>query len=168
MQPVADVGGVTYIDDSKGTNVGASLAALGGLGAEMRDGARIVLIAGGDGKGQNFAPLARPVAAYCRAVMLIGRDAEALRGALAQSGVALTMCASLEQAVSAAARSAREGDLVLLSPACASLDMFRNYAERAEAFVAAVRELARGAGTGADGTYAPAGGTRPLQGEVHG
>ena len=125
VQAIAEVAGVTYIDDSKGTNVGATLAALGGLGGELRDGRKIVLIAGGDGKGQNFAPLARPVASYCRAVMLIGRDAGLLRAALADTGVTLADCATLEQAVAAAARVAQSGDLVLLSPACASFDMFR-------------------------------------------
>ncbi|HEX4326270.1 MAG TPA: UDP-N-acetylmuramoyl-L-alanine--D-glutamate ligase [Burkholderiales bacterium] len=143
VQTVAEVAGVSYIDDSKGTNVGATLAALTGLGGELRDGRKLVLIAGGDGKGQNFEPLAVPVAAYCRAVMLIGRDAAALESALAESGVAITRCESLEQAVSESAQAARAGDLVLLSPACASFDMFRNYAHRAEVFVAAVRELGR-------------------------
>ena len=143
VQAIAEVAGVTYIDDSKGTNVGATLAALGGLGGELRDGRKIVLIAGGDGKGQNFAPLARPVASYCRAVMLIGRDAGLLRAALADTGVTLADCETLEQAVAAAARVAQSGDLVLLSPACASFDMFRNYGHRASVFMAAVRDLGR-------------------------
>ena len=143
VQAVAVVAGVTYIDDSKGTNVGATLAALTGLGSELREGRKLVLIAGGDGKGQNFEPLAVPVAAYCRALMLIGRDAPAIEQAVAESGAAISRCESLEQAVSAAAQAAQAGDLVLLSPACASLDMFRNYAHRAEVFVAAVRELGR-------------------------
>ena len=145
VQEVAQVAGVTYIDDSKGTNVGATLAALNGLGSEMREDRKIVLIAGGDGKGQNFAPLAQPVAAYCRAVMLIGRDAQALDDALRGTGVDLVNCASLPEAVAGAGHIAREGDLVLLSPACASLDMFRNYAHRAEVFVTAVREIGRAA-----------------------
>ena len=143
VQAIAEVAGVTYIDDSKGTNVGATLAALGGLGGELRDGRKIVLIAGGDGKGQNFAPLARPVASYCRAVMLIGRDAGLLRAALADTGVTLADCATLEQAVAASARVAQSGDLALLSPACASFDMFRNYGHRASVFMAAVRDLGR-------------------------
>lgn len=143
VQAIAEVAGVAYIDDSKGTNVGATLAALDGLGSELREGRKIVLIAGGDGKGQNFSPLARPVASYCRAVMLIGRDAGRLRAALAGTGVNLLDSASLEQAVAGAARAAQAGDLVLLSPACASLDMFRNYGHRAEVFVSAVRELGR-------------------------
>jgi hypothetical protein len=149
VQPVAEVAGVTYIDDSKGTNVGATLAALGGLGSELRDGRKLVLIAGGDGKGQNFEPLAVPVAVYCRAVMLIGRDGPAIGEALLKAGVAQTRCEGLPQAVQAAARAAQPGDIVLLSPACASLDMFRNYAHRAEVFVEAVRELGRGDGAGA-------------------
>lgn len=143
VQPVAEVAGVTYIDDSKGTNVGATLAALNGLGQELRDGRKLVLIAGGDGKGQNFEPLALPVAVYCRAVMLIGRDAPALEQALDEAGVSMSRCEDLPQAVRAAARAAKAGDIVLLSPACASLDMFRNYAHRAQVFAEAVRELSR-------------------------
>jgi UDP-N-acetylmuramoylalanine--D-glutamate ligase len=143
VQPVAEMAGVTYIDDSKGTNVGATLAALNGLGSELRDGRKLVLIAGGDGKGQNFEPLALPVAVYCRAVMLIGRDAPALEQALGEAGVPMSRCEDLPQAVRAAARAAQPGDLVLLSPACASLDMFRNYAHRAQVFVETVRELGR-------------------------
>jgi UDP-N-acetylmuramoylalanine--D-glutamate ligase len=144
VQPVAEVAGVTYIDDSKGTNVGATLAALSGLGSELRNGRKLVLIAGGDGKGQNFEPLAVPVAVYCRAVMLIGRDGPAIGEALGDGGVPLTRCEGLPQAVQAASRAAQPGDIVLLSPACASLDMFRNYAHRAEVFVEAVRGLGRG------------------------
>ncbi|HEY4541704.1 MAG TPA: UDP-N-acetylmuramoyl-L-alanine--D-glutamate ligase [Noviherbaspirillum sp.] len=141
VELVANVGGVDYYDDSKGTNVGATVAALNGLGAG-RDEANLVLIAGGDGKGQDFSPLADPVARHVRAVVLIGKDAPQLRAALADSGVELLDCATLEAAVQKAAEFARPGDSVLLSPACASLDMFRNYAHRAEVFVEAVRELA--------------------------
>ncbi len=132
---------VDYYDDSKGTNVGATVAALNGLGLGGRPN-RIVLIAGGDGKGQDFSPLDLPVQKYARTVLLIGRDAPAIRAALADSGVELVDCASLEQAVEQAAAIAQAGDIVLLSPACASLDMFRNYAHRAEVFVDAVREVA--------------------------
>jgi UDP-N-acetylmuramoylalanine--D-glutamate ligase len=135
------VGGVDYYDDSKGTNVGATVAALNGLGAG-RHVPQLILIAGGDGKGQDFSPLAAPVARHARAVLLIGRDAGTLRTALAGTGVTLTDCDTLEQAVQQAAALAHAGDAVLLSPACASLDMFRNYAHRAEVFVDAVRELA--------------------------
>lgn len=132
---------VDYYDDSKGTNVGATVAALNGLGLGGRPN-RIVLIAGGDGKGQDFSPLDLPVQKYARTVLLIGRDAPAIRAALVDSGVELVDCASLEQAVEQAAEIAQSGDIVLLSPACASLDMFRNYAHRAEVFVDAVREVA--------------------------
>ena len=146
VQAVATVNQIEYIDDSKGTNVGATLAALNGLGSGLRAPGRIVLIAGGEGKGQNFAPLAAAVRAACRAVVLIGRDAPRLREALAQSGVELMDAASLEAAVPMAARSAQAGDIVLLSPACASFDMFRHYAHRAGVFVDAVRALGGGPG----------------------
>ena len=143
VELVANIEGVDYVDDSKGTNVGATAAALEGLGSQAQSrAARIVLIAGGEGKGQDFGPLALPVAAHARAVLLIGRDAPLVRAALVESGVPLTDCASLEEAVRAAAEAARPGDTVLLSPACASFDMFRNYAHRAEVFAAAVHELA--------------------------
>jgi UDP-N-acetylmuramoylalanine--D-glutamate ligase len=128
--------GVDYIEDSKGTNVGATVAALQGLGR------KVVLIAGGLGKGQDFSPLASPVAEHARAVLLIGRDKAPIRAALGQSGVRIIDCDSLERAVEAAAEIAEAGDVVLLSPACASLDMFRDYAHRAEVFVAAVERLA--------------------------
>ena len=141
VELVASVGGVEYYDDSKGTNVGATVAALNGLGA-ARNVPQLILIAGGDGKGQDFSPLAAPVARHARAVLLIGRDAGTLRAALAGAGVDLVDCDTLEQAVQQAAALAASGDAVLLSPACASLDMFRNYAHRAEVFVDAVRELA--------------------------
>ena len=127
--------GVDWYDDSKGTNVGATVAALAGLGRPA------VLIAGGDGKGQDFSPLAPAVSARARAVLLIGRDAPLLERALAGAGVPLERCASLEAAVARAAMLAREGDAVLLSPACASFDMFRDYRHRGEAFAAAVRAL---------------------------
>ena len=132
--------GVDWIEDSKGTNVGATVAALQGLGRT------VVLIAGGLGKGQDFSPLAAPVARHARAVLLIGRDRAVLRDALAGTGVALFDCDSLEQAVDEAARLAEPGDVVLLSPACASLDMFRDYEARADAFVAAVRRVAEAEG----------------------
>jgi UDP-N-acetylmuramoylalanine--D-glutamate ligase len=140
VEPVATIGGVDYYDDSKGTNVGATVAALNGLG--LMQGGRLVLIAGGEGKGQDFAPLAEPVAKFARAVLLIGKDGPAIREALAQAGIELVDCATLEAAVQRAAEIAQPGDAVLLSPACASLDMFRNYAHRAEVFVEAVREVA--------------------------
>jgi UDP-N-acetylmuramoylalanine--D-glutamate ligase len=127
---------IEWYDDSKGTNVGATVAALCGLGRPA------VLIAGGDGKGQDFAPLAPAVARHAAAVMLIGRDAPLLRAALEATGVPLHDHATLEDAVAHAARIATPGQAVLLSPACASFDMFRNYAHRAEVFVAAVGRIA--------------------------
>ncbi|WP_027783453.1 MULTISPECIES: UDP-N-acetylmuramoyl-L-alanine--D-glutamate ligase [Burkholderia] len=136
VEVIATIDDVDYVDDSKGTNVGATVAALDGLAQ------KIVLIAGGDGKGQDFAPLVAPVARWCRAVMLIGRDAPAIRDTLAETGVPLADHATLESAVHAAAELAEPGDAVLLSPACASLDMFRNYAHRADVFRAAVDEIA--------------------------
>src|SRR5450830_392941 len=141
VELIANVGGVDYYDDSKGTNVGATVAALNGLGAGCRV-PQLLLIAGGDGKGQDFSPLAAPVARHARAVLLIGRDAGAIRAALGDAGIELLDCDTLEQAVEKASVLARSGDAVLLSPACASMDMFRNYAHRAEVFVDAVRELA--------------------------
>jgi UDP-N-acetylmuramoylalanine--D-glutamate ligase len=142
---VASIGGVEAFDDSKGTNVGATVAALQGLGADKAPG-KLVVILGGDGKGQDFAPLAAPVAQHARAVALIGRDAPALEAALASSGIALQRHDSLEAAVAWCFEVAREGDAVLLSPACASLDMFRNYAHRAEVFVEAVQAHAQSTG----------------------
>jgi len=133
--------GVAWYDDSKGTNVGATVAALRGL----ETAGRVVLIAGGDGKGQDFAPLAAPVAACARSVLLIGRDAPRIEAALAPGGVPLERCATLEAAVARAAALAQPGDAVLLSPACASFDMFRDYRARGDAFARAVRahELSR-------------------------
>lgn len=147
VEHVTTVGGVDAIDDSKGTNVGATVAALLGLGADLSPG-KLVVILGGDGKGQDFAPLAEPVGRFARAVALIGQDAAALQAVLADvrtpSGEVLPMARhdSLEAATRWAFEQAKAGDAVLLSPACASLDMFRNYAHRAEVFVATVRELA--------------------------
>lgn len=138
---VATIGDVAYYDDSKGTNVGATVAALNGFGHGGRPN-RLLLIAGGDGKGQDFSPLAEPLSKYGRAVFLIGRDAGAIRAAVADTGITLIDCATLEVAVEQAAGMAQGGDAVLLSPACASLDMFRNYTHRAEVFIEAVREIA--------------------------
>jgi len=135
MQRVAQRRGVDWLDDSKGTNVGATVAALQGLAAKA------VLILGGEGKGQNFAPLAPAVRAHAKHVLLIGRDAAIIRRALADTGVASDLCASLEDAVAHAAQVASAGDAVLLSPACASFDMFRDYRQRGEAFAAAVGRL---------------------------
>jgi len=143
VELVTNISGVEYFDDSKGTNVGATVAALEGLGVGRRDGRRhLVLIAGGDGKGQNFSPLSEPVANYVHTVLLIGQDAAAIGAALAATGAELLACTSLEEAVQRGAASARSGDIVLLSPACASMDMFTNYAHRAQVFVDAVKEIA--------------------------
>jgi UDP-N-acetylmuramoylalanine--D-glutamate ligase len=147
VELVASIDQVDYYDDSKGTNVGATVAALEGLGQTFGDtGRQILLIAGGDGKGQDFAPLAAPCSRYVKAVLLIGRDAPALKAAIEPSGVPCFDLADLPQAVRRAAGLAQSGagggDVVLLSPACASLDMFTNYAHRAQVFVDAVRELA--------------------------
>jgi UDP-N-acetylmuramoylalanine--D-glutamate ligase len=136
---VADVGGVAFYDDSKGTNVGATCAALAGLPR------KVVLIAGGDGKGQDFSPLRQAVAKNARAVVLIGRDGPRIGRALQSAGVPLLAAGSLQQAVQIAHQAAKPGDAVLLSPACASFDMFRNYAHRAEVFIAAVRMLGEAA-----------------------
>ena len=143
VELITAVNEVEYYDDSKGTNVGATVAALNGLGKAFGGAQqRLVLIAGGDGKGQDFSPLAEPVSRHVRAVVLIGRDAPALRAALEPSGVELLDCATLPEAVKRASSLALAGDAVLLSPACASLDMFRNYAHRAQVFVDAVRDIA--------------------------
>jgi UDP-N-acetylmuramoylalanine--D-glutamate ligase len=141
VELIGMVDGVEAYDDSKGTNVGATVAALDGLGAD-KNPAKLVVILGGDGKGQDFSPLAAPIGRQARAVALIGRDAGTIETALADTGVPMQRLDSLEAAVNWCFEQAHEGDAVLLSPACASLDMFRNYAHRAEVFVAAVRELA--------------------------
>ncbi len=145
VQPVGRVGAVEAWDDSKGTNVGATVAALRGLGADLAPG-RIAVILGGDGKGQDFAPLAEPLRHHARAVALIGRDAPAIEAQLGQAlraaGIAVQPHATLPAATAWCFDVARSGDAVLLSPACASLDMFRDYAQRAEVFVAAVQALA--------------------------
>jgi UDP-N-acetylmuramoylalanine--D-glutamate ligase len=132
---VADIGEVRYIDDSKGTNVGATIAAVAGIRQPL------VLIAGGDGKGQDFAPLAHAIRGKVHHTVLIGKDAQAIGAALA--GVCrCEFAATMPDAVAAAAAVARAGDAVLLSPACASLDMFRDYNHRGDVFAAAVRALA--------------------------
>jgi len=141
VEHVTTVDGVDAFDDSKGTNVGATEAALVGLGSE-RAPAKLVVILGGDGKGQDFAPLGPPLARYARAAVTIGRDAAAIERVIEQAGVPFERCPTLEAAVRAAFARAQPGDAVLLSPACASLDMFRNYAHRAEVFVKTVGELA--------------------------
>ena len=136
VEKINEINGVAFFDDSKGTNVGATVAALSGLQQP------VVLIAGGDGKGQDFSPLAA-VAARARAVVLIGRDADAIARVLEPAGVALLRAGDMFEAVDSAYRAAQPGDAVLLSPACASYDMFRSYVHRAEVFVQAVLQLAR-------------------------
>lgn len=137
-QWVHEQGGVSYYDDSKATNVGAALAAIEGLGGDIAG--QLILIAGGDGKGADFKPLREAVACHCRHVILIGRDADRIAEVL--SGVVtLESAATLPEAVQRAAQRAQPGDAVLLSPACASLDMFKNFEERGQIFAQAVKEL---------------------------
>jgi UDP-N-acetylmuramoylalanine--D-glutamate ligase len=149
-ETVARINGVEYVDDSKGTNVGATVAALRGLSDSFGGARRILVILGGDGKGQAFEPLAAAVRAHARAVLLIGKDAARIGQALQGVDVSMTFAKDLPAAVRAAAAIAQPGDIVLLSPACASFDAFRNYAHRAEVFVAAVRQIESSAGVGAN------------------
>ena len=147
VQPVGTVNGVEFFDDSKGTNVGATVAALQGLGADRK----VVVILGGEGKGQDFSPLADPVNRFVRAVVLIGRDAPLIRQALADAQVPLFDAANMDDAVVQANAQAHAGDAVLMSPACASFDMFDNYEHRARVFVQAVDQLAVDAGVTLEG-----------------
>ncbi len=135
IEKVAAINGVTFYDDSKGTNVGATVAALSSMTQN------IVLIAGGDGKQQNFSPLKEAIAKHARAVVLIGRDAGRIAAAVDGCGVSLHSAATMEEAVQKSFSLAKAGDAVLMSPACASTDMFRNYVHRAEMFIAAIRDL---------------------------
>lgn len=148
VEPIGIFNEVEFFDDSKGTNVGATVAALCGLGVDRK----VVAIMGGEGKGQDFSPLAEPVSRYARAVVLIGRDAPQIRAALASTGVTLVDAESMAQAVMQANRLAHAGDAVLLSPACASFDMFDNYEHRARVFIEAVTEIATAAGMQMEGT----------------
>jgi UDP-N-acetylmuramoylalanine--D-glutamate ligase len=148
VEPIAVINEVEYFDDSKGTNVGATVAALQGLGADRR----VVVILGGDGKGQDFSPLAEPVSRFARAVVLIGRDAPLIREVLQLAGVAVQDAFSMPDAVEQAARLAQSGDAVLMSPACASFDMFKDYEHRAQFFVQAVADLAEAAGVSMEST----------------
>ncbi|PJC02868.1 MAG: UDP-N-acetylmuramoyl-L-alanine--D-glutamate ligase, partial [Gallionellales bacterium CG_4_9_14_0_8_um_filter_59_50] len=136
VEKVAEIAGITYYDDSKGTNVGATEAALQGLGKHA------VVILGGEGKGQDFTPLRAAVADHARAVVLIGCDAPLIEQALSGCGKPVLHARDMEDAVRLATEQAQHGDAVLLSPACASFDMFRNYVQRAEVFVQAVHKLA--------------------------
>jgi UDP-N-acetylmuramoylalanine--D-glutamate ligase len=137
-QWVRTIGGVDWINDSKGTNIGATMSAISGIGGSMQG--KIVLIAGGQGKGADFTELRAPIAEYVRSIVLIGEDADILEQALADV-VHVTRAPSLDDAVSAAKLQAKPGDVVLLSPACASLDMFRDFNHRGESFTAAVEAL---------------------------
>jgi UDP-N-acetylmuramoylalanine--D-glutamate ligase len=167
VEKIADLDGVSWYDDSKGTNVGATVAALHGIGGQLaaqnsrlpspgrevgRDGIslsscdprdrKVVLIAGGDGKGQDFSPLRKAVARHARAAVLIGRDGPLIEKAIGSAtGVAIESAKDMDDAVRRARALARPGDAVLLSPACASFDMFRNYEHRAQVFIAAVQAL---------------------------
>lgn len=135
VERITEINGVTFFDDSKGTNVGATVAALAGMGT------KVVLIAGGDGKGQDFSPLRDAVARHARAVVLIGRDRDRIAAAIESTGVLLVRATDMHEAVRASLALAHAGDAVLLSPACASFDMFRNYEHRAQVFVDEVRTL---------------------------
>ncbi len=137
---VANIDDVDYYDDSKGTNVGATCAAIAGMTKDNRP-QKVVLIAGGDGKGQDFTPLAAAVQANSRAVVLIGRDAPLIEAVLLATDIPRYQAADLPEAVNIAKKVAQKGDAVLLSPACASFDMFKNYVHRAEVFVAVVNQL---------------------------
>jgi UDP-N-acetylmuramoylalanine--D-glutamate ligase len=142
VEKVAEIDGVTWYDDSKGTNVGATVAALSGLGG-MND-RKCVVILGGDGKAQDFSPLCDAVARHARAAILIGRDGPAIGQAIAPAGITVQSATDMDEAVRRAAALAQTGDAALLSPACASFDMYRNYEHRAQAFIAAVKVLGGG------------------------
>ena len=144
MEQIALIGGVVFYDDSKGTNVGAAAAALEGFARSLEaSGSKVILIAGGEGKQQDFTPLRAAALGTVRAVVLIGRDATLIEGAMSGSGIATKRAGTMQEAVDVAFRAARPGDVVLLSPACASFDMFENYKHRGNVFRAAVEELER-------------------------
>jgi len=138
VEPVGVINNIEFFDDSKGTNVGATVAALNGLGADRK----VVVILGGEGKGQDFSPLAASVERFAHAVVLIGRDAGLIQSALQGCSVPLKQATSMSDAVNVAFESAKPGDAVLMSPACASFDMFDNYEHRARVFCEAVAALA--------------------------
>ena len=140
VQSVAVIRDVEYVDDSKGTNVGATVAALSGLG-DAAGAKKIWLIAGGDGKGQDFSPLFDPVQRFAKGVLLIGKDASRIQDAIQGTGVAVEHCETIAVAVKIASERAVSGDVVLLSPACASFDQFKDYIHRAAVFVSEVEEL---------------------------
>ncbi|MCD8339318.1 MAG: UDP-N-acetylmuramoyl-L-alanine--D-glutamate ligase, partial [Burkholderiales bacterium] len=138
VQPVLVSDDIEYVDDSKGTNVGATVAALSGF-----ENQKVVIILGGDGKGQDFSPLLNPVKEHCRGVVLIGRDAPLIEKALQEAGVPIEHAKDMKEAVKECRQMAKPGDVILLSPACASWDMYRDYAERSEQFIEAAKEIAR-------------------------
>lgn len=138
VEAVAVINDIEFFDDSKGTNVGATVAALIGLGADRK----VVVILGGDGKGQDFSPLVSPVSRFARAVVLIGRDGGLIRAALSSSGVPMLDARTMHEAATLAYQNASAGDAVLMSPACASFDMFDNYPHRAAVFREAVAAIA--------------------------
>jgi UDP-N-acetylmuramoylalanine--D-glutamate ligase len=142
-QFIAAINEVTYYDDSKGTNVYATIAAINGL---AKPNSATWLIAGGTGKGQDFTPLQDAVAQSVSAVFLIGQAAAEIASALRETGVEMVPCTTLEEAVLAAAARANPGDIVLLSPACASWDMFNGYAHRGQVFIDTVKEMGIGHG----------------------
>ena len=135
LENVGVINGITFFDDSKGTNVGSTVAALNGMTMPT------VLIAGGIGKEQDFSPLSEPVRKRARAVVLIGKDARLIESAITSARISTVHAASMQEAVEAAYSCASQGDAVLLSPACASFDMFKNYHHRGEVFADCVRAL---------------------------
>lgn len=137
-QWVRTIDDVDWINDSKGTNIGATISAINGIGGSMQG--KIVLIAGGQGKGADFHELSQPIGDFVRSIVLIGEDADKIEAALADV-VPITRTSSLDSAVAIAKSHAKPGDVVLLSPACASLDMFRDYNHRGEVFASAVKGL---------------------------
>ena len=140
VQSVAVIRDVEYVDDSKGTNVGATVAALNGL-SDTAGAKKIWLIAGGDGKGQDFSPLFDPVQRFAKGVLLIGKDTPRIADALQATGVVVERCETIAVAVKMASERAVSGDVVLLSPACASFDQFKDYIHRAAVFASEVEEL---------------------------
>lgn len=142
VQTVLTSRDIEYIDDSKGTNVGATAAALEGF-----EGRKVVIILGGDGKGQDFTPLKKPIQEHCRAVVLIGRDAPQIEEVLADVDIPKIHAKDMKGAVTACRQNAREGDVILLSPACASWDMFRDYADRSQQFIDCAKQIAEDEGT---------------------
>jgi UDP-N-acetylmuramoylalanine--D-glutamate ligase len=147
VEPIGRINDIEFFDDSKGTNVGATVAAIGGLGADRK----LIVILGGVGKGQDFSPLAKPVADHVRAVVLLGRDAGLIAHSLEPAAVPVFYASSMADAVHQSIGQARPGDAVLMSPACASFDMFKNYVDRAEVFRQAVSAVASETGNSLEG-----------------